>query len=158
MQRKPLFLVAAAAELGRFMALAFLAGAVGALRSGSGLPAFFRYAMVPQLLFAAMFFFLWYDQGRYGAYRPLGIAGKAVSLLAFIPLAISLITEGASMAYLSRQGAVAAIVTLGVDLAGLLLLCLYDRDRQEGGSVAMIEETGAPGAPRGPDDIEKVEG
>ena len=156
MQRKPLFLVAAAAELGRFLALAFLAGAVGALRSGSGLPAFFRYAMVPQLLFAAMFFFLWYDRERYGAYRPLGIAGKAVSLAAFIPLAIGLATEGTSMAYLSRQGAMAAVVTLGVDLAGLLLLCLYGR--QDGEARGKPEEAGTPGAPKGPDDIEKVEG
>ena len=156
MQRKTLFLVAAAAELGRFLALAFLAGAVGALRSGSGLPAFFRYAMVPQLLFAAMFFFLWYDRERYGAYRPLAVAGKAVSLVAFVPLAISLITEGASMAYLSRQGVVAAIVALGVDMAGLLLLCLYGKPDGEPG--AKIEDTATPGAPKGPDDIEKVEG
>lgn len=156
MQRKTLFLVAAAAELGRFLALAFLAGAVGALRSGSGLPAFLRYAMVPQLLFSAMFFFLWYDRGRYGAYRPLAIAGKAVSLAAFIPLAVSLVSEGTPMAYLSRQGATAAIVALGVDLAGLLLLCLYGRE--DGEPRSRIEGGGAPGAPRGPDDIEKVEG
>lgn len=156
MQRKPLFLVAAAAELGRFLALAFLAGAVGALRSGSGLPAFFRYAMAPQLLFAAMFFFLWYDRERYGAYRPLAIAGKAVSLVAFVPLAVSLIAEGASMAHLARQGAVAAIAALGVDMVGLLVLCLYGR--ADGEPRGKIGDDGAPGAPRGPDDIEKVEG
>ena len=156
MQRKPLFLVAAAAELGRFLALAFLAGAVGALRSGSGLPAFFRYAMAPQLLFAAMFFFLWYDRERYGAYRPLAIAGKAVSLAAFIPLAVGLVAEGASMAYLARQGALAAAAVLGIDLGSLLLLCLYGRP--EGETEAEPGEAGAPGAPRGPEDIEKVEG
>jgi hypothetical protein len=154
MQRKPLFLVAAAAELGRFLALAFLAGALGALRTGDGLSALYRYVAVPQLLFAASFFFLWLDRGRYDAYRPLALAGKIVSLLAFVPLLVALLGSGAGLFLHGRQGPIAAIACLAVDLFGLSVLVSAGRDAPKAGPGAAKDPTQVP---RGPEDIETVE-
>jgi hypothetical protein len=149
MQRKPLFLAASIAELLRFLAIFFLADSLGVLRMGVGAPSLFRYAASPQLLFAAALFFLWYDYGRYEAYRPLLAAGKAVSLLVLLPLALRLA--------LSQLGAMSDFVLLGfaalVDIGVLLLASLKSR-AVEATPPQVESHTG----PRGPEDIEKVEG
>jgi hypothetical protein len=152
MQRKPLFLVAAVAELARFLALAFLAEALGGLRSGTALPLFFRYLAAPQLLFAAAFFFLWFDPSRYAAYRPLALLGKGLSVLASLPLLVGLLrlTSGATL--VGPEAAPASLVAVGVDLFGLLVLATAGR-----GGRGVVEAPPDEG-PKGPESIEKVEG
>lgn len=168
MQRNPLFLVASAAETARFIALAFLAGALGGLREGEGLPALFRYAAAPQLLFVAAFFFLWLDRERYGAYRALLLVGKVLSLVAFIPLFISMVqNRGSSL--MSRTGPTAAMVAVGIDLFSFMVLLLSGTEgapSDSGGSSHALSSPDSPSVesvqtglgPRGPEDIEKVEG
>jgi hypothetical protein len=149
MQRKPFFLAAAIAELLRFLAIFFLADSLGVLRMGVGVPALFRYAASPQLLFAAALFFLWYDYERYEAYRPLLVAGKAVSLFVFIPLALRLAA--------SQLGEMSDFILLGfaalVDI-GVLVLAARKPAAVKAASPSVEGRTG----PRGPEDIEKVEG
>ena len=71
MQRGPLFLAAAFFEVLRFLALMFFVESVG-LGDGSAVAtAVLRYCAVPQLIFIALFFFLWFDEVRYALYRPL---------------------------------------------------------------------------------------
>jgi hypothetical protein len=175
MQRKPLFLAAAVAELTRFVALAFLAGALGAFRKGEGLSPLYRYLAVPQLLFAAAFFFLWLDRERYEAYRPLTLVGKGVSILAFIPLGLFFFSYGADSPQAGGlQGPIAALFSLCVDFFGLLVLIAAGRgasgakELTEGGGTApaapKVGDGKEPGAqadarigPSGPEDIENVE-
>ena len=97
MQRKPLYLVASAAETARFFALPFLALALGGLRDSAGSASFFRYAAGAQLLFVAGFFFLWLDRPRYDAFRSLLFLGKIVSVVTFLP-------SSSNCSYLPRAG------------------------------------------------------
>jgi hypothetical protein len=149
MQRKPFFLAAAIAELLRFLAIFFLADSLGVLRMGVGVPALFRYAAAPQLLFAAALFFLWYDYERYEVYRPLLVAGKSVSLFVLLPLALRIVGSG--------LGETSDFILLGfaafVDV-GVLVLAARKSATIEAAPPPVEGQTG----PRGPEDIEKVEG
>ena len=156
MQRKPLFLAASAAESARFFALSFLADALGGLHGGGGLAPFFRYATSAQLLFAVAFFFLWLDRQRYDAYRPLLFLGKLLSLATFVPLLVALLGGTQAQVLRGRVGGTATILCLAVDLLGFLFL-LGSGPFFQGGSGSQD----APGeglGPRGPADIEDVEG
>jgi hypothetical protein len=170
MQRKPLYLAAAIAELARFFALSLLAGALGAMGSPAspiageaGLSQFYRYATAPQLLFVVAFFFLWYDFGRYRAFRPLLILGKAISLLDFLPFSIYLIRSAFDLPLAGSAGPAAAICAFAVDLGSLLVLCLAKLplaaadDEPEGKAGAAAAEKSITG-PRDPSEIEEVEG
>lgn len=177
MQRKPLFLVAAVAELARFFALAIIAGAVGALGAsnlpagGSGLALFYRYATAPQLLFVVAFFFLWYDPERYSPFRPLIIVGKALSILNFLPFMFYVVTSIYDLPIAGSSAPVAAVLAAVVDVAGLLVACLASRTREKEGTIAEAKEATKPPAgtggeakaasmngPRDPSEIEEVEG
>ncbi|HRZ65222.1 MAG TPA: hypothetical protein P5133_09860, partial [Spirochaetia bacterium] len=122
MKRKFLYLVAAIAELARFLALLLLSADFGAIGEGGGFPRLFRYAAAPQLLFAAAFFFLWLDEARYGPYRPLAAIGKLALLAAALPLglevAYSFVEPGSGL----RDPGFASLAlgfSLAVDLFGL---------------------------------------
>lgn len=173
MQRKPRFLLAALAEPIRFLGLAFLAGALGALRGGTPSGALFRYAAAPQLLFAAAFFFLWYDGERYAAYRPLAIVGKLLGLAALPVLLPGLLRAASEGPADPRLVAVPAVLVLLLDLLGLAAL-LLPAAKAPGSGGRAPGSSGAPGdgsgggpsadnapradnVPRGPEDIERVE-
>ncbi|HSV55483.1 MAG TPA: hypothetical protein VLH39_00055 [Magnetospirillaceae bacterium] len=79
MRRSFITLVGVGGELARYFGLiaisrAFLGG------DGKGTLLLLQFAASPHLLFAGGFFFLWLDPLRYGAFRPLLAAGKALSL------------------------------------------------------------------------------
>lgn len=154
MKRGPLFLAAALVEVLRFFVLMIFAAALGLLTQHQLIPYFLRYLAVGQLLFAAAYFFLWLDGERYAVYRPLALAGKAVSLLAFSPLLIALLGSGGGEGYLLAGGTAryaAAFLPLA-DLLGILLLALYRRPGAPAADKPPLEL-----AQRGPEDIERVE-
>lgn len=152
--------MAAIAESLRFLAVMFLAFDVGALL-GSSVSSLLRYAAVPQLLFAAGFFFLWLDRERYAPYRPLLGIGKAASIVCFVPFAADFVRSSRALTafgvpYLGL--ALACFVVL-VDIASILVLLLTgpaSRPSGVSGSGQSLSKSSTPG--QGPDDIEKVEG
>ena len=158
MQRKPLFLVASAAESVRFFALAFLADALGGLRGGFGLSPLFRYVSSAQLLCGVAFFFLWFDRSRYDAYRPLLFLGKLLSLASFIPLVIFLLGNVQAFSMRGRAGPVTVLLSLAVDLFGFCILLgtgpLFKASLDDSSPGQGQDQIG----PRGPEDIEGVEG
>ncbi len=163
MQRKNLYLAAATAESVRFFALSFLAAALGGLREGDGLSVLFRYAAAPQLLFIVTFFFLWLDKARYGAYRPLLYVGKAISLATFVPLFISMAQRGSGAAFSGQVAPISALVAVGVDLFGVFVLLMVGKSPGDEGQERLPgSRTQVPSVqgnePRGPEDIERVEG
>jgi hypothetical protein len=161
MRRKAVHLIAAIAESLRFLSVVFLAFDVGALLNPS-VSSLLRYAAAPQLLFAAGFFFLWLDQRRYAAYRPLLLIGKAASLLSFLPLAPALMRDpqaSASSFGLPYMGLVFALFMLLVDLGNLAVLVLL-RQAADPPAQALGQGPGqgpSQGPGQGPDDIEQVE-
>ncbi|MDA8409112.1 MAG: hypothetical protein M0001_01820 [Treponema sp.] len=159
MKRGPLFLAAALFEVLRFFILMIFAAALGLLSPRPFIPSFIRYIAVGQLLFVAALFFLWLDGERYAVYRPLALTGKALSLAAFIPLALGLAGAlgGEGFIPAGGQAAGAAVLLLLVDIFGILVLALYRRPAPAttGGAT---REGASSAAQRGPDDIEKVEG
>ncbi len=166
MQRKPLYLAISAAEILRFLGLAFLAGSLGALGTGAepsgaaALGSLFRYVAAPQLLFGAAFFFLWYDRGRYAPYRPLAIVGKILALAAILPVFFAAFRLGPDILPNRRAALYPAAAVLLVDLLGLAALLA---DRNPAGDAADAGEEGGRAAPKagnapgGPEDIERVE-
>ncbi len=166
MQRTPRFLVAAVAELFRFLGIASLAESLGALRDEGA--ALFRYAAAPQLLFVAAFFFLWRDEDRYAAYRPLALVGKALELAAF-PLLVLALSRADPLVLPDPGSALlpAAFIFI-VDLGGLAALS-RGRPRSHRGAKgdSAVSGTSSPhmddaarsrdNVPRGPEDIERVE-
>jgi hypothetical protein len=129
MRRKPLFFAASAIELLRFIALSFVATALGAAVAGQGDPAVFRYAAAPGLLFAVAFFFLGRDPLHYAPFRLLIVAGKLLSLAAFLPLGLSLLPALLPQAAgRDLRGALPwAAILLGADLLSLLIAAAYGR-------------------------------
>jgi len=158
MKRRPIHLAATIAELLRFGALIMLVQSLGLFRVSNGALRLLRYAAAPQLIFAAGFFFLWFDRERYKAYRPLLMLGKIVSLAALLPVAV-LVGDylRAEPGMMSSPGA--AMVYLGlivlVDLGALAVLVLSGESVERGHP----REPAPPLEPgQGPADIEKVEG
>jgi hypothetical protein len=157
MQRGPLFLAAAFFEVLRFLALMFFVESVG-LGDGSAVAtAVLRYCAVPQLIFIALFFFLWFDEVRYALYRPLALLVKGVSLLALVPLFLLMggLHGVAGLLPLSGLAFLAALAVGAIDALGLLVLALYRRRKSVEAGL------GAPGqgpAPQSAADIETVEG
>ena len=135
-----------------------LVQSLGLFRVSNGALRLLRYAAAPQLIFAAGFFFLWFDRERYKAYRPLLMLGKIVSLAALLPVAVLvgdylraepglMSSPGAAMPYLG--------VLVLVDLGALAILLLSGESAGTGGP----REPACPPEPgQGPADIEKVEG
>ncbi|MBL8965537.1 MAG: hypothetical protein JNG85_00940 [Spirochaetaceae bacterium] len=166
MQRKPLYLAISAAEILRFLGLAFLAGSLGALGTGAepsgtaALSSLFRYVAAPQLLFGAAFFFLWYDRGRYAPFRPLALVGKILALAAILPVFYAAFRLGPDLLPDRRAAFLPAAAVLLVDLVGLAALIA---DRTPADEASDRAGTGGPAAPKadnaptGPDDIERVE-
>lgn len=152
MKRGPLFLAAALVEVLRFFILMTFAAALGLLDHRPITPSFIRYVAVGQLLFFAVFFFLWYDEERYAVYRPLALAAKAISFVAFVPVALSLagalFGEGFVPAGRSAVTGVFALPT--ADLLGLFVLALYRRSPRPSKAPSLAQQ--------GPEDIESVEG
>jgi len=127
MNRNFLHLAASGAELARLAAFMLLAANMGAIGEAGVFPRLMRYATVPQLLFAAGFFFLWLDRARYGSFRPLLAIGKIASVVALAPLAAEVAfarLEPASRILDLRAAAVQVLILLAVDLGGLALLLL----------------------------------
>jgi hypothetical protein len=135
MRRKAVHLFAAIAESLRFIAVAFLAFSVGAL-SGSSVSSLLRYAAAPQLLFAAGFFFMWLDAGRYASYRPLLLVGKIASVACFIPLAAALVRDPG-----------AAMIGFGMAAVDIMSLSI----------LTLVKQGSDMGLPQGRDEIERVE-
>jgi hypothetical protein len=159
MRGKAVHLAAAIAESFRFVALAFLAFSVGALYDSSA-SSLLRYASAPQLLFAAGFFFMWLDPGRYGSYRPLLLVGKAASLVCLAPLAASVAADPSAQGEafgLRAAGLVLAFAVVAIDVGGLAVLALAG----SGGGAPGGDRPATPTGPRlpgqGPDDIEGIE-
>jgi hypothetical protein len=163
-------MVAAIAEALRFLAIVFLAYDLGALLNPS-LFSFLRYAAVPQLLFAAGFFFLWLDPQRYAPYRPLLLIGKLATLLCFFPLALALLRDpstaqlssGPNTAALGFDlpfiGRAMALVLVLVDMLSLAVLVFGTESaklgQSEAGGGGGASGPSKPG--QGPGDIERVE-
>jgi len=180
MLRKPIFLAASAVEALRFIALALLADGLGAFREGEGIGSLLRYAQTPQLLFGAAFFFLWWDEARYGAYRPLALTGKGLAFVFALPL-----VPGVFAALRPETGTTSRPLMLFLSLVFVLLadlfgiLCLIfagkNSDRAKAAEIGFGEahssvsgvstsgnnqgsELPASGIGQGgPDDIERVE-
>jgi len=159
MQRGPLFLAAAFVEVLRFFCLMFLAQAIGLLGVSPSSAPFVRYLAVAQLLLPAACFFLWLDGGRYAAYRPLALVGKAISLLAFLPLGLALASglAGAGMPLSGRLVLPSATALLSCDLFTLLVLALHRRKAPEAREAATSAKAEVGVIQRGPEDIETVE-
>jgi hypothetical protein len=156
MRRKAVHIVAAIAEGLRFLAVVFLAFSVGALLDPS-VSSLLRYAAVPQLLFAAGFFFMWLDPARYSSYRPLLAVGKAALVVCFLPLAGALVRDpkamGASLG-VPFLGLILAFFLVAVDISSLCVLAFGSAPPVDGGPSR--PDHGPAG--QGPSDIERVEG
>ncbi len=165
-------------EIVRFYALTLLASSVGILSMSAGIPSLWRYALVPQLLFALALFFMWFDYARYGSYRSLVLAGKIILLAVVLPLAIDFIKPG-----LAEPEEYIYLGILAVVDAAVTVLLFMNRGGRTAGPSAPVQsmaagpEESAGGAdnagkgsgaaktgadagttgPRGPEDIEKVE-
>jgi hypothetical protein len=127
MKRKAVNLVASFAELIRFFILMLLAGGLGALRDDGSSERIFRYAATPQLFFAAGLFFLWIDDERYGVYRTLLAMGKAVGLVAYMPVALlvaSWLTNAPNAPQNSGRMFLLALFVVLIDLFNLAVLLL----------------------------------
>lgn len=151
MRRKPIHLCAAITEAIRFFALAFLAYAIGSLGSAS-VEGILRYAAVPQILFAAGFFFLWFDPLRYSAYRSLLLLGKIASILCLLPLAASVAGDpGARGLSLGKPalGLSMALLISALDLFALAVLFLAKPQIQAADGSKPIGQS--------PEDIERIE-
>jgi hypothetical protein len=158
MRRKAVHLLAAIAESLRFFAVVFLAFSVGALLD-PGAASLLRYAAVPQLLFAAGFFFMWLDPERYSSYRPLLAIGKAALVVSFLPMAAALMRDaGATGATfgLPFLGIILAFFIALVDLACLCVLALASP--REAPPSARNEPIRRADVGQSPEDIEQVEG
>lgn len=153
MKRGPLFLAAALVEVLRFFVLMTLAAALGLLAQRPLIPSYLRYLAVGQLIFFAIFLFLWLDEGRYAVYRPLALAGKVVSLVALLPLFASFAGTlgGEGFIPAGRSALLAAAFLPLAELFGLLVLALYRRS-------PVLQDPEAPRlAQSSPEDIERVE-
>lgn len=156
MKRRIPHLAAAVAELVRFLALMLLSaklGVIGAAGDEGGGAFLLRYAAAPQLLFAAGFFFLWLDFGRYGIYRPLLAIGKIAALVALLPLSVEIgyyrFVPQASVVDPRGAGSLALAIA-AVDLGSLALLILYGRREK------VVSPSVASAAPRA-ESVERVE-
>ncbi|MFZ4616858.1 MAG: hypothetical protein ACOYM2_11770 [Rectinemataceae bacterium] len=157
MQRGPLFLAAAFFEVLRFLALMLFVEAVGLGEGSAVATAVLRYCAVAQLIFIALFFFLWFDEVRYAVYRPLALLVKGVSLFALVPLILLVgsLRGVEGLLLLSGLAFLAALAVGAIDALGLLVLALYRRRKSvEAGPVA----PGQGPVPQGAADIETVEG
>jgi hypothetical protein len=102
MKHRPFaFLVLAAWELARFY---IIAAFVSAPQSPAGYGTVV-FVLAPQLLFAAAFFFLWFDYGQYSPYRPLLLAAKCISLLAAVVFVFAVLGRSGA------DGSLVAVVT-----------------------------------------------
>jgi hypothetical protein len=160
MRRGFLFLVAAFIEVLRFFSLMLFAEAIGFIDSGSLTPSLLRYVAVPQLLFAVVFFFLWLDGQRYTAFRPLALLGKAISLVAFVPLLLAFFGSIRSEGFIPLPNFAlgSAFYIVAADIFGMLVLALYRRALIHGAPSSGSARSGDGDSPmQGPEDIEKVE-
>jgi len=78
MRRTPQYFACAGLELARYFALVYAAKPFTA--GWPMAPTVLRIVAVPNLVFAAAFFFLGLDTETYSAYRPLILLGKAISV------------------------------------------------------------------------------
>jgi len=175
MKRQGLHLTASIAELVRFFALMLLSGNIGLVADDGGASRMVRYLAAPQLLFAAGFFFLWLDAGRYGAYRPLLAVGKVVAFAAFIPFIAFIgysLAEPALGVRDPRASLAESLFIALTDLGSLAILVFCRGARPVVDSSPMgaagsggpaLPERGTAGpesstsAGQGPDDIERIE-
>lgn len=110
MKQPPVLFALAAAELARYF---ILFGSASAM-AGDALGAQeLRFLLSPQLLTAAMLFFLGLDGGRYRAFKPLFVVARAVGLFAAAVAAPQLLAragapQGLSPRLFSSLAAVAA--------------------------------------------------
>jgi len=161
MQRGPLFLAAAFVEVLRFLSLMVLAEASGLLEAPAFNPALLRHVAAAQLLFFAIFFFLWFDQARYLVFRPLALVGKALSLLTLLPVLVAILGGLPHPLSIPLPGLalLSAIALLAAELFTLLTLALYRRipESRATESLGDAPRRSPEGPPQEPDDIEKVE-
>lgn len=124
MRKNKRFLAASVTETVRFFLVLFLASSFG-LGDGS-VPgrALFGYACLPQLLFAAGFFFLWLDRPRYSVFRTLLLSGKLALALPGVFLALSLKASLRGVAGLSLPGNTMPVCAAVVFIDLFSLACL----------------------------------
>ncbi|MEN6476535.1 MAG: hypothetical protein ABFC75_00945 [Rectinema sp.] len=123
MKRRFITLVAAVALSIKPFMLGSLASGLGLTDSGGFLSAFLRYLIAPQAIAAVCLFFLWYDAGKYDAFKPLAILMQALSLVTAVAcvfaasgdMARLFVRAGDLYSFVQRAGVVVAI-----DLGGLL--------------------------------------
>jgi hypothetical protein len=127
MMKKKRFLAASILELLRYFVIGAMAPAIGLDAAGKAGEALFRYALLPQLLFAAGFFFLWLDGERYARYRTLLLVGKVGLILpgALFSFSIHLgARSGAGVFGIPGAAPQASLALVFADLFGLLCLIL----------------------------------
>ena len=81
MKRNPIFLAGSIFELVRFAGLAVVASAIFDFWLDPGSALLFRALIIPQLLFATAFFFLWRDGAKYEPFKALAAVGKTLCSL-----------------------------------------------------------------------------
>jgi hypothetical protein len=146
MKHRPFaFLVLAAWELARFyIVAAFVSAPQSAAGYGTAV-----FALAPQILFAAAFFFLWFDYGRYSPYRPLLIAAKLVSLLAAVAFVFTVLGRaGADGSIVSTVSRFRATVLVGAGDAIAVAVLALSRPRVE---IPRDQPPSAEGTVRMPD-------
>lgn len=137
MRRKRRYLAVAAIALAK----PFLAGvagvAFGLSDSGPGGAELFTYLLFPQIVPVLCLFFLYYDEHKYAAFRPLAMLLGAGSLLLFLVSGIRIaldasrfVTSSSDAATLIR-GSLACILCALADLAILLVLSIGGPHRAE---------------------------
>ncbi len=128
MRRTPLFFAFAGFELIRYFTLVNVARPFSAPSLAAA--QILRLLAAPNIIFAAAFFFLAIDRGRYSAYQPLLILGKAVSAFSAVfalPAILGKLFSGASGGFATWS----IIPVLVWDLATALVLLLWKHPETE---------------------------
>lgn len=132
MKQPPVLFALAAAELARYF---ILFGSASAM-AGDALGAQeLRFLLSPQLLTAAMLFFLGLDGARYRGFKPLFVVARAVGLFAAAVAAPQLLARAGAPQGLSPRlfSSLAAVVAWDLGSA-LYVLFLY---REPGGDAGL---------------------
>lgn len=140
MKQPPVLFALATAELARYFILfgsasAIAAGALGAQE--------LRFLLSPQLLTAALLFFLGLDGARYRGFKPLFIMARAVSLFAAAVAAPQLLARAGAPQGLSPRlfSALAAVVAWDLGSALYMLFLYREPTGTAGISAANLEES-----------------
>jgi len=146
MKRKARYLAAGILSLAKPFLLGTIAVGIGMSDSGGFASSYLRYLIFPHLVPAVCFFFLYFDEAKYLAFRPLAGLFEAGSI---ILLAVSLIPAAGNpqkifLAAKNAQGlaraSIAYLSTLLIDLFGAAVL--IPRLQSRGDTAIAAEKSG----------------